>query len=83
MRVPIMVPDLRSGEETLRISGWLVDEGDLVRAGDLIVELLIPGVTIDIAAPVTGQLVEIVKPVDSPVLFGDVLGWLEPTVDDP
>jgi pyruvate/2-oxoglutarate dehydrogenase complex dihydrolipoamide acyltransferase (E2) component len=77
MRVPITVPDLRSGKEPIRISGWLIDEGDLVLMGDLVVELLIPGLTIDIVADSTGRLVEITKSVDSPVHVGDVLGWLE------
>ena len=82
MRVPITVPDLRSGDETIRISGWLIDEGDLVITGDLVVELLIPGLTIDIVANSTGRLVEIVNPVDSLVNVGDVIGWLEPTVEN-
>ena len=82
MRVPITAPDLRSGNEMVRISGWLIDEGDLVLAGDLVVELLIPGLTIDIVANSTGRLVEIVKPVDSPVHVGDVLGWLEPSIEN-
>ena len=79
MRVPITVPDLRSGDESIRISGWLIDEGDLVLAGELFVELLIPGLTIDIIASSTGRLVEIVKHVDSQVQVGDVIGWLEQT----
>ena len=82
MRVPITVPDLRSGDETIRISGWLIDEGDPVLAGELVIELMIPGLTIDIVADTTGRLVEIVKAVDSFVRVGDVLGWLEPTVED-
>ncbi|MEI8017524.1 MAG: biotin/lipoyl-containing protein [Schlesneria sp.] len=81
MRVPITVPDVRSGDETIRISGWLVNEGDLVLAGELFVELLIPGLTIDIIASSTGRLIEIVKQVDSPVQVGDVIGWLEQTDD--
>ncbi len=82
MRVPITVPDLRSGDEIIRISGWLIDEGDLVLAGELFVELLIPGLTIDIIASSTGRLVEIVKPVDSHVQVGDVIGWLDQTDED-
>jgi pyruvate/2-oxoglutarate dehydrogenase complex dihydrolipoamide acyltransferase (E2) component len=78
MRVPITVPDMRSGDETIRISGWLINEGDLVLTGELVVELLIPGLTIDVIAESSGQLVEIVKPVDTIVAVGDVLGWLEP-----
>jgi pyruvate/2-oxoglutarate dehydrogenase complex dihydrolipoamide acyltransferase (E2) component len=83
MRTPIVVPDLRIGTETLVISGWLVDEGDLVIAGDIVVEVLIPGVTFDILAESTGQLVQIVKPVDVSVTAGEVIGWLDDeTIED-
>ena len=82
MRVPITVPDLRSGNEIVRISGWLIDEGDLVIAADLVVELLIPGLTIDIIADTTGRLTEILRPVDSAVQVGDVIGWLESTAEN-
>ena len=82
MRVPISVPDLHAGDEPIRVSGWLIDEGDLVLAGELVVELLIPGLTIDVVAVSTGRLIEIIQPVDSPVHVGDVLAWLEPTVEN-
>ena len=82
MRIPITVPDLRTRDETIRVSGWLIDEGDLVLAGDLVVELLIPGLTIDVVADPTGRLVDVIKPDDSPVRIGDVLGWLEQTVEN-
>ena len=73
---------MRSGNEIVRISGWLIDEGDLVIAGDLVVELLIPGLTIDIIADTTGRLTEILRPVDSAVQVGDVIGWLESTAEN-
>ena len=85
MRVPIVVPRaLGSGEEPLRLCGWLVDEGDLVLAGDLVAEVLIPGChEVEIVAESTGRLAEIVKPIDSVVLVGEVICWLEDgTTDD-
>ena len=81
MRVPISVPDLRAGNEPIRVSGWLIDEGDLVSVGELVVELLIPGLTIDVVAESAGRLINIQKPVDSTVHAGDVLGWFESTVE--
>lgn len=77
MRVPIVVPDLGSGNESHRVSGWLVDEGDWVVAGDLVVEVLIPGITFDIAAESTGRLVEISLAIDTEIHAGDILGWLD------
>jgi pyruvate/2-oxoglutarate dehydrogenase complex dihydrolipoamide acyltransferase (E2) component len=77
IRVPIVVPDLQTGSEKLMISGWLVEAGDLVINGDLIVEVLIPGISLDLIAESTGRLVEIVKPVDALIQAGDIIGWLE------
>ena len=76
-RIPITVPDLGAGAEPIRISAWLVDLGQTVIAGDRVVEVLIPGITFDIAASRTGELVEITKPVDAVVAQGDILGWIE------
>ena len=77
MRIPIVVPELGIGHESLRVSGWFVEEGDLVISGDLIAEVLIPGVTFDIAAESSGRLVQIAIPVDATIETGSTLGWLE------
>jgi pyruvate/2-oxoglutarate dehydrogenase complex dihydrolipoamide acyltransferase (E2) component len=82
MRVPVIVPDLQADTEVIQVSGWLVDSGDYVVAGESIAELLIPGVTFDVAAESTGRLVEIVASVDTVVRTGDVLGWVETATDD-
>jgi pyruvate/2-oxoglutarate dehydrogenase complex dihydrolipoamide acyltransferase (E2) component len=77
MRYSLNVPEVGAGDEPLYLCGWLVDLGDLVLAGDLVAEILIPGVTFEIVSDATGRLVEIVKPVDSRVHQGDVIGWIE------
>ena len=82
MRIPIIAPDLRCGDEPIRVSGWLVDQGDLILAGDFVVELMIPAITIDVQSELSGRVVEIEKPTDSHVRAGDILGWLEDGNDD-
>jgi pyruvate/2-oxoglutarate dehydrogenase complex dihydrolipoamide acyltransferase (E2) component len=82
MRIPIVVPDLKSESEPIRVSGWLVDEGDLVLAGDLVVEVLLPGITFDVTAEATGRLIEISKLVDAEIRIGEILGWIEGTTDE-
>ena len=82
MRVPIIVPELGTAAESVRVNGWFVDQGDWVVVGDLVVELLIAGMTFDIASETTGRLVEISRNVDSETTSGALLGWVEaPTVD--
>ena len=75
-RFPITVPELGSGSESVRVSAWLVEVGQTVIAGDRVVEVLVPGVTCDIEAARTGELVEVTRPVDAVVAPGDVLGWI-------
>ena len=81
MRIPIIVPQLHSSDDTLSISGWLVDLSDRVVTGDLIVELLIPGITFDMAAESSGRLTEILKPVDAIVHSGETIGWIDDETD--
>lgn len=75
-RLPITIPDIGAGDEKIRISAWLVDMGQTVIAGDNVVEILIPGVTFDIQAGHTGELVEIAKAVDEYVAPNDIVGWI-------
>lgn len=79
MRTPVVLPDLRTGDEPVRISAWLVDPGDTVAEGDRLVEVLIRGITFDVASPTDGQLTKIVRPFDALVTTGDVLAWIETT----
>ena len=59
------------------MSCWLVDLGDLIAAGDRIVEILFDGVTFDVAAEQSGILTRIERPLEAVVRTGDVLGWIE------
>ena len=74
--IAVVAPDLGSAEP-VHVSGWLVDVGETVHAGDRLVELLMPGVTYDVAAPATGRLVEVTAATNSAVRAGDRLGVIE------
>lgn len=75
--VAIILPGLGAESEVIRISGWLIDVGDLVDEGDRVVEVSLPGITFDVAAPAAGMLVRIEKAYGAAVNAGDVLGWIE------
>jgi pyruvate dehydrogenase E2 component (dihydrolipoamide acetyltransferase) len=77
MRIAVILPELGAGEDELRVSCWLVDLGDVVEAGDRIVEILCDGVTFDVIAEQSGTVNRIEKPLESVVRAGDVLGWIE------
>ena len=78
MAVPIELPELGAENESVRVSSWLVDVGERVEAGERVVEVLLPGMTFDVAAPSAGVLTRIEKPLEAIVNTGDVLGWIEP-----
>ncbi len=82
MPTAIVLPKL-GVDEPVRVSSWLVDAGDTVEDGDVVVEVLTQGMTFDVAAPAAGILSRIEQAVDSVTCEGDVLGWIEPQSDDP
>ena len=53
---PIALPELGANDQPIRVSTWLTQIGEEVVAGEAIVEVLLKGITFDVAAPVSGQL---------------------------
>lgn len=68
--VRLTVPDLGLAGVTLVLSLWLVPEGSEVIEGDRVVELLAGGVTVDLAAPVSGRFVRALADEDDAVFPG-------------
>ncbi len=56
MQTPVRLPDL--GAAPVQLSLWFAEPGDLVFAGDRLVEVLAAGATFDVGSPVTGRLIE-------------------------
>lgn len=78
MPTPIVLADLGVPRGQARVSAWFVEPGESVQADERLVEVLIPGGTFDVSAPVSGTLSDVVKPLDAVVGTGDTLGWIEP-----
>jgi pyruvate/2-oxoglutarate dehydrogenase complex dihydrolipoamide acyltransferase (E2) component len=76
MPTPIVIPELGADELPISISSWLVDPGEAVEPGDRVVELLVAGVTFDVAAAESGWLESVARDVDARVRPGDVVGWI-------
>ena len=74
-RTPIRLPDL--GSPRVVFSLWHVRVGDRVTEGDRVAEVLIPGATFDVPAPVTGTLAERNVQPNDPLAPGTVLGTIE------
>ncbi len=71
-----MAPDL-GASELPRVSAWLVEVGETVREGDRVVELLLPGITVDVSAPVSGRLAQATVALNVAVTAGQKLGLIE------
>jgi len=68
--------DQAEGTEMV-VAGWLKKVGDSVTQNEPLLEISTDKVTVEIAAPATGILREILKPADQPVEAGEVLGRIE------
>ena len=69
------MPDLGSPRVTFSL--WHVRVGDRVTEGDRVAEVLIPGATFDVPAPVSGTLAERTAQPNDPLTPGTVLGLIE------
>jgi len=77
MRHELVMPELGLDEGRVTISLWLVEVGDAVTEGDRVVELLSDSVTVDLPAPASGVLTEMLVTEDDPVQTGQVLCVIE------
>jgi 2-oxoglutarate dehydrogenase E2 component (dihydrolipoamide succinyltransferase) len=68
--------DQTEGTEMV-VGTWFKQVGDSVAQNEPLLEISTDKVTVEIAAPVTGILREILKPADQPVEAGELLGRIE------
>jgi 2-oxoglutarate dehydrogenase E2 component (dihydrolipoamide succinyltransferase) len=59
------------------VGTWLKQVGESVTENEPLLEITTDKVTVEIAAPATGILREILKPADQPIQAGEVLGRIE------
>jgi len=69
----LRLPDLGAPEQGATLSAWLVDQGSEVVAGDRVVEILVGNATVDLPAPASGVLREVLVAEEEPVATGQLL----------
>src|SRR6476620_9958466 len=75
--VPIAAPaDQEEGTEMV-VGTWLKSVGESVTRNEPLLEITTDQVTVEIDAPATGILREILKSADQPIQAGEVLGRIE------
>jgi pyruvate/2-oxoglutarate dehydrogenase complex dihydrolipoamide acyltransferase (E2) component len=78
--VPLLVPTL--GAPSAKVSHWYAQLGDIVQEGERLVELLLPGLTIDLHAPAKGRLDTRTRLLGDTVSENDTLGTIQPLAGD-
>jgi 2-oxoglutarate dehydrogenase E2 component (dihydrolipoamide succinyltransferase) len=80
--IDILVPAEQEGTRAV-VRAWLRQVGDRVELNDPLVELETDKVAMEVPAPATGVLREILLATDAEALPGSVLGRIAPEVDGP
>src|SRR5208282_4837893 len=80
MAVELKVPSLGESVTEVEIGPWLKREGDAVNKADNVVTLESEKATVELPAPVSGTLGKIVKRTGEKAAVGDVIAWLETSV---
>ena len=65
-------------EEEGYVANWFVPAGATVEAGEVLCEIQVEKVSIDVAAPVDGELVEVALPEDAEFRRGATLAYIRP-----
>ena len=74
MDTPVVMPQLGNEIEEAQIDGWLKAVGDEVKAGEALLTITTPKLTMEIEAPVSGMLKEIITPADELAAVGATIG---------
>jgi pyruvate/2-oxoglutarate dehydrogenase complex dihydrolipoamide acyltransferase (E2) component len=73
MDTPVVMPQLGNEIEEAQIDGWMKSPGDKVTAGEALLSITTPKLTMEIEAPVSGTLKEILVPADELASVGTTL----------
>jgi 2-oxoglutarate dehydrogenase E2 component (dihydrolipoamide succinyltransferase) len=77
MPTPVRLPNLGAEASEARITAWRRRVGDRVNSGDLIAEAETEKATVDLEAPVSGRLAEILAPEGTEVPVGAIIAMIE------
>ena len=75
--IPIAAPAEQAEGTEMVVGSWLKQVGESVTENEPLLEITTDKVTVEIAAPATGILREILKSADQPIQAGEVLGRIE------
>ena len=76
MATKVLVPLLGEGVDELTIVKWLKNEGEPVNEMESLLEVETDKVVTEIPSPVTGVVLKIAVPENTPARVGDVMAWI-------
>jgi pyruvate dehydrogenase E2 component (dihydrolipoamide acetyltransferase) len=77
MQTPIVMPSLGNEATEAQLEEWLIAEGEAVDAGQPVVLVTTPKVSMELEAPVAGTLTKQVVAIDELIEEGQTLGLIE------
>ena len=77
MSTAIKMPNLGAEADEARVSSWLKKVGDAVMEGEVIAEIETEKANVDLEAPASGRIAEILVPAGSDAKVGTVLARFE------
>jgi pyruvate/2-oxoglutarate dehydrogenase complex dihydrolipoamide acyltransferase (E2) component len=77
MSTPVVMPQLGNEIEEAQIDSWAKAPGDKVTKGEMLLSITTPKLTMEIEAPVSGTLKEILVPADELASVGTTLAVID------
>lgn len=82
-RDPVITPELHVGPDPVILGQWHAEPGDRVAAGEVLLELAVPGLSVSVNSPSNGVLAEICRHAGAVLQAGEILAWVEPDASEP
>ncbi|WP_421692699.1 biotin/lipoyl-containing protein [Aestuariivirga sp.] len=77
MRTPVIMPQLGNEIEEAQIDSWAKSAGDRVERGEMLLTITTPKLTMELEAPASGTLSEILVPADEVASAGATLAFID------
>ena len=76
--IEVILPKVDMDMESGVLVAWKVKAGDRVREGDILFDMETGKSTMEVEAPGSGVIRDIVQPTSEPVPVGTTLAWIDP-----
>src|SRR4029450_10221614 len=77
MPVPLKVPNVGESITEVEIGEWLKQNGDFAAENDPVVVIETEKATVELPAPISGKVTEVIKKQGEKAAVGEVIGYME------